>query len=325
MTKYNRSASEVGATFFYKKPFDGRTQYQQLIVKEHIANELYLLFGVTTPPLYFVQSKQDNPALVSKKLKRYIDFSDFIGGENFFKKLYAIESDNRIETVNQRVEFFQEQLTKKHITLIGRESLLLASILLKDFDVLGRNLDNIGVVPTIRPKTYCLVKIDPGNANFKADFKSFKDEVSAENPLVTEDYSSITLNYGANILGPMHYMEFFASLDKTKFLNALSLIAAISDDEIGKIVYRQEYLAYVEKPYLDMIYTTVIERKAHLLSEYPDIKPYYKRMLESADFYRPITDFFITDEKKINGASKPRVAYETSEYQGPKREVVSLI
>jgi hypothetical protein len=293
-----------------KEPYDGRTPSKQLVVIEHIANTLYYLFGVTTPNVYIIRDKNDKPKIMSQILTGYKDFSDFMGGTSFLKSLSTIDEASDEETIQKRVDFFNASLKVKGVRIIGREALLIASILLNDMDVLGRGLDNIGLVPTSKPDTLQLVKIDQADAKMMTNLDDFKASLDPELALLSKDYASNLLNLGRNIFGPLHYREFFDGLDRNKVLLSIDIIRAIPDSEITKHVCRNEYLEFVDRDFLKKIADTIIQRKNYITSLFEKHADIAERRAFVSTFFRPASHFSKPMRKISKGASKTEVTIE---------------
>ncbi len=311
--------------YVIKKPFDGRRSRLELIVIEHIANSLYYLFGVPTPKLYITYDENKAPQLASEVLQDYQDYSDFMGGADFLESLSVISGDSDSETIDRRVAFFNQCLAEKKVSIKGREFLLVASILLQDFDVLGRGLDNVGVIPGASPGVYQIVKIDPGCANLSSNAFDFKSIIDITSPLISKDYSNKVFNLGKTIIGPLHYKEFFHQLDKSKVQLAIDIIRSIPEQEIKKHVCRQEYLQFVSEDYLKHIAKTIIERRNYLVSLYKADTCIFERTATVGTFFRPGHHFDKKTEKIGKGASSPVMTTEVCESNDQPRVISTLL
>lgn len=237
------------------------------LVSEHIANNLYRLFGVKTPASYIVKSvnshQQTIYSLASEYISGYSDLRVHLGGKD------AISSIEDKETVKEKIICFNEIVKQKNLNFIGKAQLLLASICLDDYDVLGVDFSNIGAVKMPNNELK-LVNIDPGQANI-TDNTSFEKNISLDNCLLKKELSSELLNKDT-IMGNRHFLEFFDELSHSEIQKALTFYKQISDEDIMKIVFRDEYLKLVDSSLLETIAKTIIERKAILVSLLPELK-----------------------------------------------------
>lgn len=316
--------SKTQTKYVSKVPYDGRKSTNELVVIEHIANTLYYLFGVATPNLYIIAGKGGVPTLMSQILPGYKDFSDVMGGSTFINALAAIDEPSAEKTIAKRIEFFNCMLHQMDINIVGREALLIASILLKDIDVLGRGMDNIGLIPTPTPNEFQLVKIDQAGAEMTS-FDDFKESIDIELPLLSKDYSGKLLNLGKTFLGPLHYLEFFDGIEPSKVKFAIDMIRGISDEEIKKHVCRKEYLQLVEPAYLEKIASTIIARKNYLVSLFKQQGSTVERTAVVSKFFRPACHFSKPLREIKKGASDTYVTLEEVGLNKPTRTLETVV
>lgn len=285
------------------------------IVTEHIAHRMYGLIGVKVPNCYIVKQQDGEYALVSEYLHGYSDVLDLIGGEEILEKL------DKLKSVDERVKFFSENLTKKKLSFSGKEHLLVGSVFLTDHDVLGAGLTNIGGIPSCK-NTIQLVNIDPGEASILSN-ATFGEDISLEHRLLNRIYEAPLVN-GPSILGNMHYLEFFSDVSKANIIKAIQDLIAIPDEEIKRHFLREEYYELVSAEFIQLIVYNLIERKqffSTLLKAYPT--PEYRQQpidqifIDGLNFSEPL--------KKIDrGAHRPNIVkYLEQESEVPVDEPVS--
>lgn len=243
-----------------KKNFlSDKYSHKQQIVIEHLSFQLYALLGVCVPKSYVVEPAEvgtDGYGIASEILTDYADLYDLLGADQ-------VKEISNAESLNDKIKLFENRLARRGITFNGRESLLVASIFLNDFDVIGRGYGNVGGIRTIDGEQP-IIKIDPGNANLTS-YDSFEQEVSWDNPLLHSTYSCPIANR-ETIMGNHHFMEVFASLSADKIQKAVENVAALSDQTIRDFVNRPLYQLLVGQAFLDTITETLLRRKAHFLS-----------------------------------------------------------
>lgn len=236
------------------------------LVSEHIANNLYRLFGVSCPASYISRSVnngfQTNFALVSEQVSGYADLSVYLGGKD------AISSIADKKDVKDKIACFNDIVKQKDLNFIGKAQLLVACICLDDYDVLGVDFSNIGAVKTAYNKLK-LINIDPGQANI-IDNSEFGKNISLDNKLLKKELSTDLLNIDT-IMGNRHFLEFFGGLSQAEIQQALVIFNQISDQAIKQVVIRDDYLELVDSSLLGTIAETIISRKNFLASLVADL------------------------------------------------------
>jgi hypothetical protein len=262
-TQSELTAGEADATacqLVLKKNFlSDKYSLKQQIVIEHLSFQLYALLGVCVPNSYVIEPAElgtDDYGIASEILTEYADLYDLVGADK-------VKEISKTESLNDKIKLFENSLSRRGIYFKGRENLLVASIFLNDFDVIGRGYGNVGGIRTISDEQP-IIKIDPGNANLTSN-DSFKQEVSWDNPLLHSTYSCPIANR-ETIMGNHHFMEVFASLSADKIKKAVDNVAALSDQTIRDFVNRSLYQLLVGQAFLDTITETLLQRKAHFLS-----------------------------------------------------------
>lgn len=270
------------------------------IVDEHIANNIYLYMGVKVPRLY-ISSLNETTVLASEILDDYQDLSDLLGGDRFLEALADCGS------IEARVLYFKQVLDSKKMTLLGLEDLLVTAAWLCEADVLGRTLDNVGVIPTDKDNEYRIVKIDPGAAELNTPISSFIETVGPDNPFLVSTWHSIYANTPEGLMGNLHFKEVFQDVSLSLMQKPLTHLASISEEAIKHLVYREEYLTIVPKAYLDEVAATLLERQRHFIKQFSlELQTAGQQPLE------PVlldgSALTLTGKQIDKGRSKPKIA-----------------
>lgn len=293
-------------TFWYRHQ-KSKPQYYVLkkindnqdLVREHIANNLYGLFGVRTPKCYIVKLNNSNYALASEYIRGYADLCHYLGGDSVINSIFEKES------IDARIAAFKTATISKNLNFIGKAQLLVAAICLDDMDVIGVSYSNVGAVKTA-DKTFKLINIDSGEANI-TKVSDFEADVSLDNVLLNSNFSNLFANSNT-IMGNMHLLEFFSDLSKADIKKALNVFCEISDLEIRKHIIREEYLELVEKDFLENIVSIIISRKnflANLTNRKVLEIPAIKGKLNSV--FKDVSQFSEPVASIDRGNSKPKL------------------
>lgn len=233
-------------------------------VKEHLASELFRIFGVKTPEVRIVRSLDErgvNYGLASQYLKGYRDLRLIIGGDA------AVEYIAEGESVTERVARYQKTIDSQGIRFSGLAEVVVANACLIDIDLIGRNYTNLGGVK-VSAGTYQLVKIDPGEVNFNHD-ESYASKITLETPYLYPDFHEEIAN-SPTIFGNLHFCEVLANVTKESIERALVRMQKISDAEIRRHILREEYLELVPRDYLEAVAAEIIARKNVLAALLPE-------------------------------------------------------
>ncbi|KTD78814.1 hypothetical protein [Legionella waltersii] len=233
---------------------------------DHLSNAIYQLFGVCTPDFY-IGNYNKKLSLISNIMRGYQDLVEWLkGGEA------AIEEINKCQKVDDCVTAYIK--AENGLSVIDKESLLAAAIVLEDTDVLGAGLRNIGLIKFFGK--HKIVKIDPSSTvfdttkeNIETALKEFESNLSLSDPLIYKPFSfNRVYNNPKSVLGNLHFSEFFHDINKGKLVKELTKFANLDEKSIRNLVLRDEYfdLLSVDKkdPYLEQI-TYILLRKKDIL------------------------------------------------------------
>jgi len=231
-------------------------------IRDHIANSIYQVFRVHTANLY-IGYYQKQLGLFSKVIPGYKDLVEW------FSNKKALEEINQQSKVDDCVAAYKK--VESDLSICGKEALLAAAIILDDMDVLGSAMRNIGLIKC--SSKHQIIKIDPGDSIFdSADIDSallkFAANLSLDNPLIYAPFSfSKVCNNPQNIIGNLHFSEFFHDIDKEKLKSELAKFASLDDAHIKKLIIREEYLGLLpsdNKKLLEQWANLLIRKKAVL-------------------------------------------------------------
>ncbi|CAM3115909.1 Uncharacterised protein [Legionella steigerwaltii] len=303
-TKYSFWPDVVDEEYFIIKLKNGIEKLTaRNAIHDHISNSIYQAFRVRTANL-FIGYYQEQLALFSKVLPGYKDLVECLNSKN------ALEEINQHDKVDDCVAAYKK--LESGLSICGKEALLAAAIILEDMDVLGAGLRNIGLIKFL--SQHQIIKIDPSDSifdieNIDTGLKKFEANLSLDNPLIYAPFSfSKVCNNPQNIMGNLHFSEFFHDIDKEKLKDELARFASLDDAYIKKLIIRDEYLELLpmddKKLYLEQLANILIRKKAILKKalHLPEIKV---SPLELAPVFIKDIEFSEPLEKIQHGASRP--------------------
>lgn len=235
------------------------------VIRDHIANSIYRLFGVQTPDIY-IGLYQGRLSLISKVLPNYKDLVEWLDAED------PIQEINQHNDVVACVTAYQQ--LEKELFIQNKEALLAAAIILEDSDVIGAGMRNIGLVENNGKHT--IIKIDPDDSIFGYSYSNlnkaldeFEANLSWNNSFVLTLFSVEKVsNNPKSILGNLHLYEFFHGMDKDKLISAFEKFINIDDTDLKNLIIRKEYIDLLDSPgaqnYLEWLSSIIIGKKAIL-------------------------------------------------------------
>lgn len=265
-TKFSFWSDSVEEEYYVVKTKKGTEKLTAIhAVHDHISNAIYQVFGVHTTNLY-IGYYQKMLGLISNVLPGYKDLIEWLNNKN------ALEEINQHQKVEACITAYKK--FESDLSIEGKEALLAAAIILEDMDVIGAGLRNVGLIKLA--SKHQIIKIDPSDSifdtsaeNIDAVLRNFEANLSLDNPFIYGPFSfSKVCNNPQNIVGNLHFSEFFHDIDKEKLKYELAKFASLDDAYIKKLIIRDEYLELLsmdnKKLYLEQLSSLLLSKKTIL-------------------------------------------------------------